>query len=147
MKCLASLPEEAQSPQLVALLAKEPYAASVMESKPKGRGGLCIRDPSEAKSEDTHATSLREKGEEKEEEEEDEGKGVPSPKRKRVAFKEAEEEEHPRARRRLRKASGNQLGQRAAPAQVTLSDSSEGNLLQQHRTKLAPRRYSLTTHA
>ena len=87
-------------------MAEEPYVVPIKQHRrPKGRGGLRIRDPSEDWFKDTHASSTHEEGEEKQEEEEDEGEGVPSPKRKRVASEDTkEEEEHPQARRKLHKA-------------------------------------------
>ena len=74
MKCPAPLPEEAQTPQLVALLAEEPYRVPVKEKKgePKKKEGLRIRGPSGARSGDTHISSALEGEEEKEEEKEDE---------------------------------------------------------------------------
>ena len=55
-------------PPAQALLVEEPYMAPAKEQKkPKGKGSLRIRDPSEAWSEETHASSTHE--EERKEEE------------------------------------------------------------------------------
>jgi hypothetical protein len=139
MRCLAPLPKEERSPQLEVLLTEEPYVVPAKGQKPpKGRSGLRIQDTSDARSEYTHVSTTQEEGEEEEDAEEE----VPSLKRKRATSKDIEGKEHPRGRRKLRKASVTPVGQRATPAQVTVSDSSEDVLEQPRRTKPTPRRYS-----
>ena len=112
MLCPVLMSEEARSPQLMALLAEDPYVVPPKESKRlKRKGGPCIREPSKARSKDTHSCSSHDEEEEKEEEaEENTGEGAPSPKGKRAVFEDAEEEVHPQAHKRLHKASADQVG-------------------------------------
>lgn len=141
MLCLAPLPEEERLLELTSLLAKEPYTIPPKEPKLlKDKGGPRIREPSEAGSEETHASSTHEE-EEEEGAKKNIGEGVPSPKGEKVASKDAEEEAHPRGQKRLCKALVDHIGQQAALTNVMLSDSSDGYLFQPKRTKLVPRRY------
>ena len=61
MLCPAPMLEEEKSPQLQALLAEDRCMVPTKEQKqPRERGGLCVRDASEARSEETHAFSTHE---------------------------------------------------------------------------------------
>lgn len=109
MKCPTPLPKEAQAPHLEALLAETPYVVLTKGKKEqKRREGLHTRGPSNARSEDTYASSICEEEEAKE----DEGEGVSYPERKRASSKDAEEHNPPRAHRRRRKASVDQSASR-----------------------------------
>lgn len=140
MNCPAPLPEEAQTPQLEALLVEKPYVVPVNKKKEpeKKREGLLIQDPSDTRSEDTRVSSVHEEEEYKEEEEDEGEREATSPKRKRAASEDPEEDDPPRPYRRFWKAFTAQPNKPSAPVEF-----SEDVVPSPCRERPPPRRYSI----